>query len=880
MVKPLFLAVVMLVFAAEALAEHPLRVPIKVRESAGIARTNEVVSVGVPFAAGAIHGEFCVALTDPEGRAVPVQGHPLCDWHPGAGHRWVLVQFPASAKANGTAGYRLEVAPGRESAQAGLSVEPTPEAIVVHTGVMDAAVSRKAWGLHLRGLSGDSVEAELYDAITVALDGTVHHANRPQAAYKVTVEERGPVRAVVKLEGDYLSSEDEILLSYVTRLYFFVNDTRVRVQHTFINWGKERFMIGDIRLLARVGGDQQTVGAFGLEHGEQVEGKLVPGESVWLLQDGGDRYSVTKRETGEWVERLGKYHVRPIACGAGFGRRAPGWAALSRGKGTLLCQVQDFWKLWPKELVVNADGTMEIALWPQRAADHVASYPQLDMDPPPIVWDGKEPKPVNYEAHTIHPYVSGFSAQNKAFFPNSGMAKTHEILLDLMPEWDVDDLAARAKSLDQPLVAAPDPEYIHAAKAIHNFYPRRPGRYEAAWRMLDEAFDWYCRYPDIFGYYGMLDYGDVPRMVWTEKWGFDLILKSHLRWAHPRGGWWNNHEKDLYQGFLLQWLRTNDPRYLREGIAAAYHSADVDTRWWRNSDGGYRCGQYAHCEGHCYRGWGAPTDPGLDIAHTWLVGLCYAYLITGDRRPFEAARGIADWLLDRAPKFSKIQTDMRTVAREIQGLAFFYEMTGEKKYLDAAMMVSKAAVEARKPDGSFGVGHWDWAPIFSAGVSHAVLEVFRITGDESLAVARLPVPVGQGLGQALREPIIGSLKWLITDPKTGRQYKPNEKGWVEDGSAGGVLGTQTLELMGDLYGLSGDESVVEWGRGSLARWQAQQDRSSDPRRRGNWWHGGATSYTWDIANSLIHVPAFLGYLDALDRAHGRDPVIYDTTRRE
>ena len=298
-------------------------------------------------------------------------------------------------------------------------------------------------------------------------------------------------------------------------------------------------------------------------------------------------------------------------------------------------------------------------------------------------------------------------------------------------------------------------------------------------------------------------------------------------------------------------------------MAAAYHSADVDTRWWRSSDGGYRCGQYAHCEGHCYRGWGSPKDPGLDIAHTWLVGLCYAYLITGDRRPFEAARGIADWLLDRAPKISKMQTDMRTVARDIQGLAFFYEMTGEKKYLDAAMMVSKAAVGARKPDGSFGVGHSDWSPIFSAGVSHAVLEVFRITGDESL-----------------REPIIGSLKWLITDPETGRQYKPNEKGWVEAGSGGGVLGTQTLELMGELCGLSGDESVVEWGRGSLARWQAQQDMSSDPRRRGNWWHGGATSYTWDIANTLIHAPAFLGYLDALDMAHGRDPVIYDTTRRE
>jgi hypothetical protein len=113
--------------------------------------------------------------------------------------------------------------------------------------------------------------------------------------------------------------------------------------------------------------------------------------------------------------------VRPIACGAGFGRRAPGWAALSRGKGTLLCQVQDFWKLWPKELVLDGEGGLEIALWPQRAADHVASYPQLDMNPPPIVWNGQEAKAVDYEAHTIHPYVSGFSPRTRPF--------------SRMPEW-------------------------------------------------------------------------------------------------------------------------------------------------------------------------------------------------------------------------------------------------------------------------------------------------------------------------------------------------------------------------------------------------------------------------------------------------------------
>jgi len=846
-VKVLWLLPVVLLLAAEARADQSVRVPIRVLETAGVARTGEVVSVGVPFASGVVGDGFAVSLSDPQGEAVPVQAHPLCDWHPGTGHRWLLVQFPASLPTNGSADYSLAVTPEPGAGQPGLTVEDSDQALVIHTGVMDAVVSRSAWGVRLSRLGAEPAAAELYDAVTVALDGTVHHANRPQAGYRVTVEERGPVRAVVQLEGDYLSDADEVLLSYVTRLYFYVNDTKVRVQHTFVNWDADWPMVKDMRLLARLDGDGETQGAFGLEYGKKVEGTLIPGEEIWLLQDAGDRYSITKRETGIWVERLGKYHVRPVACGGGLGKRAPGWAALSRGNGTLLCQVRDFWKVWPKELAMDAEGGVEIALWPQRAAEHVASYPQLDMDPPAIMWDGKEAKPTHYEAHTIHPYVSGFSTENKAFFARKGMAKTHEIVLDLASDWDVDGLAQRAKSLDQPLAALPDPEYTRATEGIRNFYPRRPGRYEVAWRMLDEGFEWYCRYPELFGYYGMLDYGDGPRMVWTEKWGFDLILKSHPRWAHPRGGWWNNHEKDMYQGFLLQWLRTGDPRYLAEGMAAAYHSADVDTRWWRTDDGGYRCGQYEHCEGHCYLGH-------LDIAHTWLVGLCYAYLVTGDRRPLEAARGTADWLLDAAPGISKMETDMRTVARDIRGLAFFYEMTGEQKYLDAALMVSKAAVAVQKEDGSFGRGDF-----FSAAVSHALLNVYRISGDETL-----------------REPIVKSLRWLITDPKTGQQYRPDERGWAE----GGVTGPKTLELLGEYYALTGDASVIEWGRGSLARREAQQDKSDDPRRHGHWWRSGLTSFTWEIGNELIHVPAFLGYLDALDEASGQDPVIYDTAAQE
>ena len=144
--------------------------------------------------------------------------------------------------------------------------------------------------------------------------------------------------------------------------------------------------------------------------------------------------------------------------------------------------------------------------------------------------------------------------------------------------------------------------------------------------------------------------------------------------------------------------------------------------------------------------------------------------------------------------------------------------------------------------------------------------------------------VGRAAGQVSRPP--DCLRRRLWSPCAGlggavpRRCSPAlpGAGLLEALAEGGVLGSKCAELMGELYLLTGDEKGVQWARGSIARWEKLQDKSDNPRRRGNWFAGGMTSYTWEIGNALIHVPALLGYLDELDRAKGNQPVLYDTTQ--
>src|SRR3954451_19219773 len=121
----------------------PTRILLTVRETAGVARSGEVVRSGVPLPrALGVRDPRVLAIVGPDNRPVPAEFHVLARWSSGrddaaAPVQWVLAVFPATVAARDGALYTL-VADG----SAGGNPPPPPplrlsregDQVVVDTG--------------------------------------------------------------------------------------------------------------------------------------------------------------------------------------------------------------------------------------------------------------------------------------------------------------------------------------------------------------------------------------------------------------------------------------------------------------------------------------------------------------------------------------------------------------------------------------------------------------------------------------------------------------------------------------------------------------------------------------------------------------------------
>lgn len=181
------------------------RVQLTVRETAGVARSGEVLSSGIPLPRSlGVRDTKWLAVVDPSGRPVPADFRLLARWNAGLEDRdapiqWVLVSFPATVGAKQSAVYSLSVdgTVANPPPAAPLTLKQTGDRIVVDTGA--AVFSLDGGTLFDEVRAGDHV---LITGSEMSL-ATREEAARHSAARRVRVEHAGPLSAVVVVEGAY-----------------------------------------------------------------------------------------------------------------------------------------------------------------------------------------------------------------------------------------------------------------------------------------------------------------------------------------------------------------------------------------------------------------------------------------------------------------------------------------------------------------------------------------------------------------------------------------------------------------------------------------------------------------------------------------------------
>ncbi len=301
-----------------------------------------------------------------------------------------------------------------------------------------------------------------------------------------------------------------------------------------------------------------------------------------------------------------------------------------------------------------------------------------------------------------------------------GVAKTHELLLYFHDKNPPPQVALTA--LTEPVLAWTNPRWTVASGALRNALAPAPATagfldgLDAAYRRTlvtadkdrwDDSGQVRCADPahehPRHGFYGMLNWGD-----WNYR-GYHDTTKGCDAWG--------NLEYDMTQVLALAYAATGQPAYHQGMVAAARHFMDVDHIYY----------QHDHPD---WTGMNHPKNPlhftfelgGVDLGHTWTEGLLSYYYLTGDERALAAARGIADYLVNRInATVGWNRGNPRQWGWPQIALVAAYEATADAKYWTGAQEYARRGMAAYPPTK---IKDWKMG-ILAEGLAYT----YSLTGD-------------------------------------------------------------------------------------------------------------------------------------------------------
>ncbi|WP_443751048.1 exo-rhamnogalacturonan lyase family protein [Asticcacaulis solisilvae] len=545
----------------------------------------EGATFGVPWPRGAVSAKTGFAIGD-----LPTQSWPLAYW-PDGSLKWsahAVGAAPATAKS-------FALTSGKDNpGVATLKVDQSGADIVVTNGAVVWTIPKSGKALISQATNGGkpvmgavTLGALAQDAATLEESATVTQTAYDGVVATATVEQSGPVRAVIKLDGQH-AGQGRQWLPFSVRLYVYAGAPSVRIVHTFIFDGDEhKDFIRGLSVNAAVpmhdelynrhirfsgqddgvwGEAVRTLTGLRRDPGKpakdaQIAGKAVDPASLkgpfaseiqwipaWsdftLSQPNPDGYSITKRTLpGQgWIQSVTEHRASGLVYAGG----ASGGVALG---------MKDFWQRSPSRLDVRgaASDQAKVTAWlwsPDAPAMDMRSYrPDWGMDTYEKQNQGLDITYEDFEPGWNTPY---------------GIARTTELTLwalDATPERA--RFAAMARNVAKPPLLTVSPERLHLAGVFGDWSlpdTSTPTRALIENR-ISYQLDYYLKQIETHRWYGFWTYGNVMHTYDADR---------HV-WRYDVGGFaWDNSE---LQSDMMFWYG-----YLRSGRADVFRMAEAMTR--------------------------------------------------------------------------------------------------------------------------------------------------------------------------------------------------------------------------------------------------------------------------------------------------------------
>ena len=649
--------------------------------AAGTAAVAMQLTFGVDLPPGAVCEAAGAAVVLPDGQRLAGQASALGRW-PDGSVRWLLVDCVVPAGTELAGPWQVEMQPLDEAA---VQLHETEQQLEVTAGEWTVAFDRRSGAWQAAAAGQPRVRAEL--PAVVDAKGRPHRA----AAVRASATAAGPVRATVEIAGEYR----RLRLRVVARWSVWAGGL-VEGEITLHNPRRARHRgglwdLGDAgsALLADFTQTVTVPGGDAVRYRAEGAGPLVPAERLEIYQDssGGENWNSQSHVNRRGEVPLVLRGYRGVAGDRPLAGLRPQPVVEAAGDGVAVAaQIDDFWQQFPKAIEADA-GEIRLRLFPRQAAD----LHELQ---------GGEQK-----RHRVRLRLSDDAAETAAdvFPPRKQPLSLSPQAVPGLPDWTSGDGEVLAR-LDRLLE-----EFLDGPRGV-----------VANRERVDE--------------YGWRNYGDLHADHEEQHYHGPQPLVSHY-----------NNQFDVLCGFLLQFFRTGDERWMELAHPLARHVIDIDIYHTAEDRPAYSGGlfwftdHYLHAQTSSHRTYSRRNAPasgdyggGPSACHNFTTGLLLYHLLTGDPQARGAVLSLADWVLaqddgtrtifglvDDGPTGLASATSGpcdhrpgRAAGNSINALLDGWLLTGAAKYLAHAQALIRRCVHPAQDIGSFDLldaeKHWSY----------------------------------------------------------------------------------------------------------------------------------------------------------------------------
>lgn len=592
---------------------------LRVEETLGRTRENEPVRVGIPCPRGLVFDAKEVTVFDQHAHVVPNQCRVLASW-PDRSVKWMLIDALVCVEGNERAVLSVRRKTSVESTVRGgtaseVNIAEEAGRLVVNTGAGQFCVGRDFFGPLQAVLLGST---ELL--ATVGSEIRLHTADGTEYVPfvdSVRLEETGPVRASILVEGGFANRGRENALLFKSRLVFFAGSTCVTSEFQIRN-PRAAYHPGGLWDLGDGGScsfADLSIRLYPRDPAREVEwytevpslAQRVGDLHFCLYQDSSGGVNWDSPNHVDFANKLTVSHPGYRVTGGppgesklmGEGRRATPCLRVSTEAGWIAASTKDFWQNFPKALRLE-DGALSIGLFPAECA-------------------------------------AGFELQG-------GEQKRHVVFFD----FGLHDRAPTIPLMQEPLAVSLDPSWIEQCGVISCFAAAERDGDQSYSKYVDSIIEGpnsFFGKREVVDEYGWRNFGDL----------YADHEAIHHRGPKPMVSHYNN-QYDFIYGAAVQFLRTGDSRWQRLMEDAARHTIDIDIYHTGEDRAAYNGGLFWHTDhykdaatsshrSYSRRNGGRGYGGGPSNENNYTSGLLHYHYLSGDPEAAAAVVELANWVI-------------------------------------------------------------------------------------------------------------------------------------------------------------------------------------------------------------------------------------------